>query len=749
MFDALKKFWFALNSANSTKALSMALVLGAVAGLIPTLSVAGVVIFLIAFIFRIHFGLFLLSFAFFSFVGFLLDPLFALLGKAVLTAAAFEGFFTFLYNLPLLKLTAFNNTIMTGSMLIALPVGVLLYLLAQKLFSLYRDRVLTRLGNMPVVGSFFYNSKKASKKQSLIRYSGVIAFSFVGLLIGAFVWLAFDPLIKYGIKTSLHKVTGKEVRIGSVDTKLFSGFFTLREFALIDPKSSQQIAAFDSLVFDFNPALLFDKKYVIDSLQIENLDLDAKTAAFIKEQAADAPAKKKQNGGEKEKSSIAKRLQENVKIPTAEEILDQQELQSVQKAKQLRQKVQSMQQSYEQLQSDFGKQKLTRLQDRAKNLGQKLQESKDPAALLEAKKEFESLRNDIKQYQKRYTNVYTDISKEYKTISADIRSLDDLAAKDAKRLKEKYSSPEGLFSVISLFTGGDMDYAQKAYNLYLKAKPYLQSAPAQKEQNRAYYRMAGQNVLYKDTSAYARVQIDSAKASGVYEDTGFNLVLTGYSSDQHKTRKPMLLLASAQSQKVQNLEFKLLNNRFEKPYKTTADLKVEKLGLKGYESSKLLLKEAQSDILADAQFDLDSDRVTASADVYFEEVSLQAKASEELSNALSVIDDFDLRINADLGREDKNVDITSQSAQKISRLIAQEYIKEKSGLKQKLQAGIAEKMGAGDLQKEYAQVSKYLSTMQERKQSSDKLLETLTKQLKDKQKEGVNSKIQDKMKELF
>jgi len=284
----------------------------------------------------------------------------------------------------------------------------------------------------------------------------------------------------------------------------------------------------------------------------------------------------------------------------------------------------------------------------------------------------------------------------------------------------------------------------------LMLKPYLQNASDQKEQNKAYYRMAGAYVLYRDNSRYAKFQINEARAWVTYKQNRFDMVLTGYSSDQKKTKKPMLLLASAQNQAIKNLEFKLLNNRYSTPYNTAVNLKIKDLALDGLQSDILHLQKANSDILATADLDLENDTVTADGDIYFDDMQLSAKDSKELTAALSVVDDLDLSIQAKLSQNDTDVDISSQSAAKISRLVAQKYIEDKTGLsRQNLQNELQEKMKIGMLEDDYAQVSKYLSVMQNTKQSTDKLLQTLIKELKQKQQERVNSKAKDMLKGLF
>lgn len=84
----------------------------------------------------------------------LLDGLSDSLGGFILTADSLQGFFTKLYNLPLVPLTGFNNTMGLGGLVLGILLWIPAYLGAKRLVGLYRERLRDRLAELPAVKWF-------------------------------------------------------------------------------------------------------------------------------------------------------------------------------------------------------------------------------------------------------------------------------------------------------------------------------------------------------------------------------------------------------------------------------------------------------------------------------------------------------------------------------------------------------------------------------------------------------------------
>ncbi len=82
----------------------------------------------------------------FTWMGFLLDPLSHALGKVVLTNANWQATWCALYEMPIVPWTKFNNTVVTGSLLIGLALFIPVYWGATKTFKTYGPRINSKLG---------------------------------------------------------------------------------------------------------------------------------------------------------------------------------------------------------------------------------------------------------------------------------------------------------------------------------------------------------------------------------------------------------------------------------------------------------------------------------------------------------------------------------------------------------------------------------------------------------------------------
>lgn len=113
-------------------------------GMSPMLSLQGFLMFVILFLFRIQIGAAFLSAFFFAFIAWILDPAFDSLGRYILELDSLQPTLTTLYNMPLVPLTRFNNSIVMGAGALALLLAPFVYLIANILIAQYRVQVVNR-----------------------------------------------------------------------------------------------------------------------------------------------------------------------------------------------------------------------------------------------------------------------------------------------------------------------------------------------------------------------------------------------------------------------------------------------------------------------------------------------------------------------------------------------------------------------------------------------------------------------------
>ena len=151
MLTLLAKLFKALNSETSPWALAMAMVLGMFLGLTPLWRVHNLVILLAALIFRVNLTLFLLAFAIFSGIAYLLDPLFHELGLAILQASSWQGIYEAAYATAVGRVSQFYHTITMGSFVFSVLISPLVAVATYFVVTNYRKRIQKTLLKFKVV----------------------------------------------------------------------------------------------------------------------------------------------------------------------------------------------------------------------------------------------------------------------------------------------------------------------------------------------------------------------------------------------------------------------------------------------------------------------------------------------------------------------------------------------------------------------------------------------------------------------
>lgn len=133
-----------LNSETGTTQIASGVSLGFILGMSPLFSLQSLLVFLLLFIFRIQLGAAFASAFFFKFIAYLLDPVCHDIGNTLLQKKSLEPLFTHLYNLPIIPLTRFNNTIVLGSGVLAILFLPIVFIGSTLLIKKYRKTVVAR-----------------------------------------------------------------------------------------------------------------------------------------------------------------------------------------------------------------------------------------------------------------------------------------------------------------------------------------------------------------------------------------------------------------------------------------------------------------------------------------------------------------------------------------------------------------------------------------------------------------------------
>ena len=112
--------WQALTAATSSKQIAWGIAWGVLMGFIPKGNLIAVLLAAVIFALPVNLLAALIAAVVCSFVGVLLDPFFDHMGRTILTIVPLQGFYARVYQWPLVPWTAFNNTVVMGSLFVGL-----------------------------------------------------------------------------------------------------------------------------------------------------------------------------------------------------------------------------------------------------------------------------------------------------------------------------------------------------------------------------------------------------------------------------------------------------------------------------------------------------------------------------------------------------------------------------------------------------------------------------------------------------
>jgi uncharacterized protein (TIGR03546 family) len=140
----LRFFARALVDQDSPRQLALGFSLGMVAGLVPKGNLAAVVLMMAIGGSRVNLGTAMLGAFLFSWVGVLTDPVSHELGLWLLSQQPLVSFWTWLYNLPVVPWTKFNNTVVLGSFALGWLLFYPVYRLTKPRFAAWQPRLAER-----------------------------------------------------------------------------------------------------------------------------------------------------------------------------------------------------------------------------------------------------------------------------------------------------------------------------------------------------------------------------------------------------------------------------------------------------------------------------------------------------------------------------------------------------------------------------------------------------------------------------
>lgn len=148
----LSKIFKALRSNESPHQLAWGFVLGTIIGLTPFWNVHNLLVIVLIIILKVNAAMSIAAFLIFSLFAYLLDPVFHSLGYWLLVdVEGLRPLWVFCSTTPGLAWANLNNTVVLGSLVVALLLIFPLYLFTKWWIRLYRDKLDARMQKWKIV----------------------------------------------------------------------------------------------------------------------------------------------------------------------------------------------------------------------------------------------------------------------------------------------------------------------------------------------------------------------------------------------------------------------------------------------------------------------------------------------------------------------------------------------------------------------------------------------------------------------
>ncbi len=134
-------FLASVKGFDSPKQLALGVSIGLVFGLLPKDSLLPYVIAVIGLLTNANLLTLILSGIFFSWIGPVADPLTHQIGGWLLTFDPLESVWAWLYQIPLMPWTRFENTVVMGNLVLGLLSSVPIYALSKQFFEAYGETI--------------------------------------------------------------------------------------------------------------------------------------------------------------------------------------------------------------------------------------------------------------------------------------------------------------------------------------------------------------------------------------------------------------------------------------------------------------------------------------------------------------------------------------------------------------------------------------------------------------------------------
>lgn len=429
----------------------------------------------------------------------------------------------------------------------------------------------------------------------IFRVQGIAGIAIVILLIGGFVTLFLDGILKNTLENQGGRVLGTQIEIGSLSTSLTQPGISIAALAIANPdnpmENSLEIA---SIKVALDGARALRKKIVINEMVVEKIELGkkrktpAKKIKPARESSGEEEGKPEQSeNDEVKKSSEIFALPSGINLKSPKDILKSEKLETMERVDSTKKEIAVLKEKWEaKIKTDLSADALDEIKQKVDNLKKNLKGKSGLSAITGAAsaiQEARGIKKDIESRIRNIRNLQSELKKDTKKVQTLLTDLKNAPKKDFDRLKKKYALDlKGGSNILGSVLGNQIkSKLDKAWYYYEKLSPHL-SGFVEKEKEPVYERGKGLFIKFAEKNPYPDFLIKRAKLSLNLFDTLIAGELKDFSDNQKVYGKPALLsFYSGKNDKFDQFDLRIKLDRTQDVATDTLDLTIQSLKLAG------------------------------------------------------------------------------------------------------------------------------------------------------------------------
>ena len=546
---------------------------------------------------------------------------------------------------------------------------------------------------------------------SLVRWSGLIAFFAVLLIVGLMWFLIVDSVVERIIERTGTAMVGAKVELDSVDLSLFPLGLTLSRLQVTDPDAPMSNAIeVARIAFRMDALNLLRRKVIIDEMTLADVRFETPRT-----RSGAVRQKPQETKPQPRSETIAL---PSLSVPDPEDVLKNEQLQSVKL-------VEAMKTDFD-TDKDRWEKRIAEVADKAKLEQYKgevesLRKSKGVAGILGGAQKAVQLQQNVSKDLERIRTLKTELEQSANQWRARVDEATKAPLEDAKRLKEKYGlSGQGATSFTRLLFGAKMaDIVDSLVRWEARLRPIVQRIAAAREERAKGpdvikpIRASGLDVRFKEDFPLPDFLVRKAHASLVLNAGELSGQVRNITPDQPVLGMPLTFdFKGDQLKDVRSVSMTGSINRVNPDTPTdVVSLSARDYGLTGVDLTRsgdwaFELQQARMD--ADLHLTHKNGVIDGRVGSGFRDVKLKADApgSQVAAAVASTLRDIRaFRVNAEIAGTlaDYTLKVTSDLDRVIGEAVTRQLGAQLARFESELQTAIAQKVG-GDLQQLKASV---------------------------------------------